>query len=56
MFIKKSILFLLLILATNITFAQRSGEDPTEFVDSVVSIFRGSTNSAVIVGVIKMNT
>jgi CubicO group peptidase (beta-lactamase class C family) len=51
-------IFLLLFLISNIifaitTFAQRSGEDPTSYVDSIVSAFRGNTNSAVIVGVIK---
>lgn len=54
---KKSILFILIFLNLefiNTSFANPAGEDPSSYVDSVVSVFRGSTNSAVIVGVIKM--
>ena len=54
---KRLILILLLFVNSFIagtTFAQRSGDDPSVFVDSVINIFRGNTNSAVIAGVIKM--
>lgn len=50
---KKIQFIILLLLISSTSFAQRSG-DPSAFVDSVVNVFRGSTNSAVIVGVIKM--
>lgn len=53
---KKLILLILVFFNSSLisaSFAQRSGNDPSAYVDSVVNIFRGNTNSAVIVGVIK---
>lgn len=55
---KKITVLLFLLLALNSVSAQvnvqRSGKDPSLFVDSVVNVFRGTTNSAVIVGIIRM--
>lgn len=50
---KKLYLLILLFCVSGPSFAQR-GIDPTNFVDSVVNVFRGNTNSAVIVGLIRM--
>jgi CubicO group peptidase (beta-lactamase class C family) len=50
---KKIQFIILLLLISSTSFAQRLG-DPSAFIDSVVNVFRGSTNSAVIVGVVRM--
>ena len=50
---KKYFIHIILFLLSSHGFAQRGG-DPTAYVDSVVSVFRDTTNAGVIVGVIRM--
>lgn len=50
---KKYFILIIFALLSSQGFAQRGG-DPTAYVDSVVSVFRDTTNAGVIVGVIRM--
>ena len=50
----RKLLFVIILLAINSTLFAQRGKDPSAFVDSVVSSFRGNSNCAVIVGVVKM--
>lgn len=51
---KKIITIVVFLLTSFSLFAQKRGEDPSVFADSVVNVFRDTMNCGVIVGVVKI--